>query len=177
MARTADTPTPMPAEPAVLLTVPLHPVEKIAHKTKSAKNRSQDKSKNRPQDGFKNRPDIINPVRLLGVVDEASLKALLTAKRQTRWCSRVRLHGLLLLIDYICRNLKNNGGISISADLAHSFVSKIRKRDQPTTITEPLCPAFRDWHFAKNTSRRVCPYQNIGSLSLYRCLSEKAVNF
>jgi hypothetical protein len=45
---------------------------------------------------------------------------------------------LLLLIDYICRNLKKNG-ITISADLAHSFVSKLRKRDRPTTITEPLC--------------------------------------
>jgi hypothetical protein len=41
------------------------------------------------------------------------------------------------LIDYICRNVKKNS-ITISADLAHSFVSKIRKRDHPTTITEPL---------------------------------------
>ena len=63
---------------------------------------------------------------------------MLNAKRQTAWCSRVRVLGLLLLIDYICRNLKRNR-ITISADLAHSFVSKIRKRDRPTTITEPLC--------------------------------------
>jgi hypothetical protein len=35
MARTADTPTPMPAEPAVLLTVPPRPVEKIDLKTAS----------------------------------------------------------------------------------------------------------------------------------------------
>jgi len=45
---------------------------------------------------------------------------------------------LLLLIDYICRHLKKNA-VSISADLAHSFVSKLRKRDCPTTMTEPLC--------------------------------------
>jgi hypothetical protein len=45
--------------------------------------------------------------------------------------------GLLLLIDYICRNLKK-GSITVSADLAHSFTSKIRKRDRPSTFTEPL---------------------------------------
>ena len=106
--------------------------------TNGAKNRPQDKAKNRPQDGLKNRPDIINPVCLFGVVDEASLKALLKSKRQTAWCSRVRVRGLLLLIDYICRKLKRNGTITISADLAHSFISKIRKRDRPSTITEPL---------------------------------------
>jgi hypothetical protein len=107
--------------------------------TNGTKNRPQDKAKNRPQDGFKNRPDIINPVCLLGVIDDDSLRALLAAERQTAWCSRVRLRGLLLLIDYICRKLKKNGTITISADLAHSFVSKLRKRDRPTTMTEPLC--------------------------------------
>src|SRR5215510_10750557 len=112
--------------------------EKIAHMTNGTKNRPQDNAKNRPHDGFKNRPDIINPVCLRGVVDEAELKALLKSKRQTAWRSRVRLRGLLLLIDYICRNLKN-GAITISADLAHSFVSKIRKRGCPFIVTEPLC--------------------------------------
>jgi hypothetical protein len=116
----------------------LSPARKITHKTNGAKNHPQDKAKNRPQDGLKNRPDIINPVCLFGVVCEDSLKALLERNRQTAWCSRVRLGGLLLLIDYICRNLKKNA-VSISAELAHSFVSKIRKRDCPTTITEPLC--------------------------------------
>ena len=66
-----------------------HPqTTKIAHKT------------------TKNRPDIINPVCLCGVVDEAELKALLKSKKQNAWCTRVRILGLLLLIDYICRNLK-----------------------------------------------------------------------
>ena len=106
--------------------------------TNGAKNHPHDKAKNRPHDGSKNRPDIINPVCLRGVVDEATLKGLLNAKGQTAWCSRIRLRGLLLLIDYICRNLKKNS-VTISADLAHSFVSKLRKRDRPTTITEPLC--------------------------------------
>src|SRR5260370_27862185 len=106
--------------------------------TNGAKNHPHDKAKNRPQDGSKNRPDIINPVCLHGVVDEAELKVLLKSKKQTAWCTRVRILGLLLLIDYIYRNLKKNGAISISADLAHGFVSKIRKRDRRSTITEPL---------------------------------------
>jgi hypothetical protein len=114
-------------------------IEKIAHMTSGTKNHPHDRAKNRPHDDSKNRPDIINPVLLCGAVDEDSLKGLLKSKRQTAWCSRVRVLGLLLLIDYICRNLKKNGAITISADLAHSFISKIRKRDSPTTITEPLC--------------------------------------
>jgi len=105
--------------------------------TNGAKNHPQDKAKNRPQDGLKNRPDIINPVPLCGVLGEAELNALLRTKKQTAWCTRVRLFGLLLVIDYICRNFKN-GMISMSADLAHQFVSKLRKKDCATTITEPL---------------------------------------
>jgi hypothetical protein len=101
------------------------------------KNRPQDNAKNRPQDGSKNRPDIINPVCVCGVVDEAELKVLLKSKKQTGWCTRVRILGLLLLIDYILRHIKN-GRISMSADLAHQFVSKLRKKDCATTITEPL---------------------------------------
>jgi hypothetical protein len=106
--------------------------------TNGAKNHPHDKTKNRPQDDSKNRPDIINPVSLSGVIDDADLKSLLSNKKQTAWCSRVRVLGLLLLIDYICRNDKKNGVISISADLARSFVSKLRKKDCPTTFTEPL---------------------------------------
>src|SRR5260370_15829538 len=106
--------------------------------TNGAENRLHDEAKNHPHDGSKNHPDIINPVSLCGVVDQATLKALLNAKRQTAWCSRVRLLGLLLLIDYICRHLKKNA-ISISANLAHSFVSKLRKRNRNVAIAEPLC--------------------------------------
>src|ERR1017187_5091113 len=105
--------------------------------TNGAKNRPHDKIKNRLHDDTKNRPDIINPVPLHGVLGEAELKALLRAKKQTDWCSRVRILGLLLLIDYICRNIKN-GRISISAGLAHQFISKVRKRSCITIITEPL---------------------------------------
>jgi hypothetical protein len=92
---------------------------------------------NRPHDKSKNRPDIINPVPLMGVVGEHGLKALLVRKKQTAWCTRVRILGLLLLIDYICRHLKR-GQISMSADLAHQFVSKLRNTCFGTMITEPL---------------------------------------
>ena len=105
--------------------------------TNGAKNHPQDRTKNRPQDASKNRPDIINPVPLQGVIGEHGIKALLVRKKQTAWCTRVRILGLLLLIDYICRHLKR-GQISMSADLAHQFVSKLRKKDCGTTITEPL---------------------------------------
>jgi hypothetical protein len=40
-------------------------------------------------------------------------------------------------MDYMLQNLKR-GPVSISADLAHQFVSKLRKKDCATTITEPL---------------------------------------
>jgi hypothetical protein len=106
--------------------------------TNGAKNHPQDKAKNRPQDALKNHPYIINPVCLLGVIAGDSLKGLLIAKGQSAWCSRVRVNGLLLLIHYICRNLKPNGTITISADLAHQFVSKVRRRDCNITATEPL---------------------------------------
>jgi|ERR1700736_623616 len=113
------------------------PIEKIAHMANGAKNHPHNKAKNRPQDALENRPNIINPVSLCGVVDQAGLSALLNSKRQSVWCSRVRVCGLLLLIDYICRKLKKDR-ISICADLAHQFVSKLRNKDRATTITEPL---------------------------------------
>jgi hypothetical protein len=110
---------------------------KIAYMTNGAKNRLHDIGKNRPHDRPKNRPEIINPVGLVGVMDTGALRGVLVSCKQISWCSRVRLLGLLLLVDYICRHLKK-GTISISADLAHQFVSKLRKRVDPTTVTEPL---------------------------------------
>jgi hypothetical protein len=127
----------MPADPTASWPFLPQPPAKIAHMTNGWENRPHDNSKNRPQDDSENRPDIINPIPLFGVVDEAVLKSLLGNEKQFAWCSRVRLRGLLLLIDYICRNLKN-GRISICADLAHQFVSKLRKKDCATSITEPL---------------------------------------
>jgi hypothetical protein len=110
---------------------------KIAHMTQESKNRPHDTTKNRPHDTTKNRLNIINPVRLIAVIREAELGGLLKVHDEPDWSSRVRLRGLMLLIDYLCRNLKN-GSISISADLAHQFVSKLRNRSRDDVSTEPL---------------------------------------
>jgi hypothetical protein len=103
--------------------------------TNGAKNHPQDKTNNRPQDRAENRLNIINPVSFtwrrsnpvqicVAVISEVELEEVLMKRFiiEPDWSSRVRLRGLMLLIDYICRNLKN-GSISISADLAHQFVS------------------------------------------------------
>lgn len=109
---------------------------KSARKTASPKKRPQDKSKKRPRDASKKRPDIINPVSLDGVVSECELRTLLKAKRQYAWCSRVRVGGLLMLIDTL-RNRKS-GLMSVSADTARSYVSKLRDSCASGATKEPL---------------------------------------
>ena len=111
--------------------------EKSAPKTGGRKKRPQDKPKKRPQDEAKKRHDIINPVCLCGVVSEGDLKALLRAKGQVAWCSRVRVCGLLALIEYFLRH-KKNGVLGISADTARDYVSKRRNNYPAGTIKEPL---------------------------------------
>jgi hypothetical protein len=111
--------------------------ERIAHKTKTAKNRLHDKAKNRPQDRPKNRPNIINPVPLCGLFSETELKEQLRAHGQTDWCTRVRTCGLLLIIDFVLRSSKNRC-ITISGDLARSYISKLRTTSHPDVLKEPL---------------------------------------
>ena len=117
----------------------------------------------------KNRPDIINPVSLCGVIKDGELKALLRGQKQPAWCSRVRVQGLLLLIDYICRNLKTNGLISISADLAHQFVSKLRVRDRCDIPTEPLLLLCRLGILEK---KRAAVFAHVRASATY-CFTEK----
>src|SRR5262249_32960183 len=81
--------------------------------------------------------NIINPVSLLGVVDEKQLNRLLTSHLHFGWCTRVRIQGLLLLLDYLLRNTKN-GLASISAELARSYVSKLKTKKGDHSISEPL---------------------------------------
>jgi hypothetical protein len=123
--------------PAIPWRVRPKPTSKIAHTTNRTQNRPHDNGKNRLQGDAENRPDIINPVPLFGIVMVSELKRLLMSKGQVAWCTSVRLLGVLLLIDYILRNLKK-GQISISADLAHQFVSKLRNSGCGRMITEPL---------------------------------------
>lgn len=99
-------------------------------------------------------------VTLCGVVSKSELERCLRRIRQTEWSTNVRLHGLLLLIDLLCRNHKANG-LSISARVAHDYISNIKRPKAPTTIREPLAvlceagilncvrPAVNGWHVKK----------------------------
>jgi hypothetical protein len=141
--------------------------------TNGVKNRPHDKAKNRPQDDAENRPDIINPVCLCGVVDEAELKVLLKSKKQTAWCTRVRILGLLLLIDYICRHLKRGADLDVRRPgppvRLKAQKEGLRDHDHRTALA-----ALRDRDFKKGASCRVRAYQDIGSLLFRRSVLQKA---
>ena len=116
---------------------PIQPSAKSAFKTVSPEKRHHLTSKKRPQLSSKKRHDIINPVELVGLVAEGDLRKLLKAKGQHSWCSRVRICGLLLLINHALRHQKK-GEVGISGELARSFVSKIRNGFPAHVIKEPL---------------------------------------
>lgn len=61
-------------------------------------------------------------VSLSGVVSKDALDSYLRAVCQDEWCTNVRLHGLLMLIDYVHRN-HNSQGTPVPADLAHGYIS------------------------------------------------------
>ena len=61
---------------------------------------------------------------------------------QEEWCTRVRLCGLLMLIDFAVRNHLPRG-FSISADLADGYISKIGRPRLIGTIKEPLAVLCR----------------------------------
>jgi len=66
-------------------------------------------------------------IRLSGVVSKDELARSLRRVGQAEWCTNVRLHGLLMLIDYLCRNFSRHG-VSIPADLAHDYISNLKCR-------------------------------------------------
>jgi hypothetical protein len=107
------------------------------HQVKKLKKQSHDKVKKHLQDRAKKHPDIIKPVGVVGVVDEVELKVLLRFHKQSDWQTRVRVNGLLLLIDAVTRNLKK-GVASISPDLGRSYVSKLREGSHRGVVKEPL---------------------------------------
>jgi hypothetical protein len=63
-------------------------------------------------------------VSLIGVVSGGELAECLRRGGQDGWCTRVRLGGLLLLIDFVCRN-HSVGGFPVAADLAGEFEKSI----------------------------------------------------
>ena len=83
------------------------------------------------------RSDRVRTVRLKGVVTLDELSGILAKARQPEWRTRVRLGGLLSLIDFVVRNCRSKG-VSISAELAHDFVSALRRTKLDGTIKEPL---------------------------------------
>lgn len=83
------------------------------------------------------RSNRVRGLRLKGVMTLDELSGILAKARQSEWRTRVRLGGLLLLIDFVVRNCRRKG-VSISADLAHDFVSALRRTKFDNTIKEPL---------------------------------------
>ena len=79
---------------------------------------------------------------LSAVCTEEELQRILEAAGQIEWCTRVRLRGLLLLFDFVIRNQASDG-VSIPADLAHGYVSAIRRPKLSHTIREPLAVLCR----------------------------------
>ena len=76
-------------------------------------------------------------VSLIVVVSAGELAERLRREGQDEWCTRVRLGGLLLLIDFLCRN-HTVGGFPLPADLADGFISKLGKPKSRRTMREPL---------------------------------------
>jgi hypothetical protein len=74
---------------------------------------------------------------LSAVRTEEELRRILEQAGQVEWCTRVRLRGLLLLVDLVIRN-HSPQGFSIPADLAHGYVSAVRRPKLSHTVREPL---------------------------------------
>ena len=79
---------------------------------------------------------------LSAVCTEEELRLNLETAGQVEWCTRVRLRGLLLLVDFAIRT-HSPQGYSIPADLAHGYVSAIRRPKRSHTIREPLAVLVR----------------------------------
>ena len=108
-------------------------------------------------------------VSLIGVVSAGDLAERLRREGQDEWCTRVRLGGLLLLIDFLCRN-HTVGGFPLPADLADGFISKLGKPKSRRTMREPLAvlchvgilrrvrAALNGWHLR---TPAVCAWQRV----------------
>jgi hypothetical protein len=90
------------------------------------------------------------------------LAKLLCSHKQHEWCSPVRLRGLLLLFEFFVKR-RDSRVVSCSANLAHSYVSKLGRHKSSCTVPEPLAvlckvqllrlaqPAVNGWH-VKNSA-------------------------
>jgi hypothetical protein len=76
-------------------------------------------------------------VRLEGVATPEEMRKLLARNGQKGWCTKVRLGGLLLLVEFVCRK-QTSKGVPISADRASKFVSPLKRLNSREAIREPL---------------------------------------
>lgn len=70
-------------------------------------------------------------------MSEKGVKNLLLSFNQSEWTTKTRLHGLLLIIDFITRK-QGKEGAGMSGELAHDYVSSIKRRKGKETIREPI---------------------------------------
>jgi len=134
-----------------------------------------------------------NYTPMLGVVTKERLRSILLENDQREWCTRVRLLGLLSLIDLILRKLaKQPEGVSMPADLADGYISKLGRAKSSRTIREPLpllCKigllmlvrkAVNGWHLKTSAIYSIHPdfsKTSVGlSIYLTPCLARKRTN-
>lgn len=87
----------------------------------------------------KKAPRYYEPETVVGVVGVDALHSLLQEHRQHDWCSDVRIGGLLLLLANILKRLADGKRpVSVSAELARSYISKLRAPKSPHTKREAL---------------------------------------
>jgi hypothetical protein len=76
-------------------------------------------------------------IRLEGVASVDEMRRILAKNGQRKWCTRVRLCGLFLLVDFVCRK-QTSKGVPISADRASGFITPLKRLNSRDTIREPL---------------------------------------
>lgn len=104
---------------------------------------------------------------LKGVVSKEELRILLKSHGQDKWTSRVRLSGLLTLIDFLIRlnrkerkfRKKGPKGFLISQDLARNYVSDLIERPDQVSIRVALNVLQKIGLIVEVDSSKFTPYQ------------------
>jgi hypothetical protein len=135
---------------------------KNTHKAQSDEKALTRRSQKTPTGIRQKTPSYYTPSQVVALVSLDELAKLLFFYKQDEWCSPVRLRGLLLLLEFFAKR-RDSRGVSCSANLAHSYVSKLGRHKSPSTVPEPLAvlckvqllqlvqPAVNGWH-VKNSA-------------------------
>lgn len=86
-------------------------------------------------------PSDYQPWVLLGVMDEAGIKALLCRNGQQEWTTRKRIAGLMMVIDYFARKgpgTTKKPGTSMSCELSRQYVGPLKQAKKSRAIRQPL---------------------------------------